>query len=105
MSVPVVRNATLAVARVMAKVARGEAVLVDADLKATRRAVCRACDRNVGNRCESCGCWIRAKTLLATEDCPLGYWPAMLVEHEPSEDQPARPGGPADAAAGDRSGL
>lgn len=83
-------NAAQAVARVTAAVARGEAVLVDRDEKQTRRAVCGLCPANVGGRCADCGCWIRAKSLLATEDCPRALWPARISAHGSTETEPAR---------------
>lgn len=65
-----VGNAALAVARAMAAVARGEAVLVDRATRLARRAACAPCPANPGGRCVLCGCWVRAKTLLTTEECP-----------------------------------
>lgn len=47
---------------------------------ASRRDICRGCDQKntetltVLSRCKGCGCYIRAKTTLASEKCPLGKW-------------------------------
>lgn len=44
-----------------------------------RLAVCKTCPRFVGRkpaeRCQACGCMIRAKAQFATFDCPEGKWP------------------------------
>jgi hypothetical protein len=46
-----------------------------------RRAICRQCDRATRHkdgvrvlRCQECACWIKLKTRLAGETCPLGKW-------------------------------
>lgn len=98
-------NAAAAVARVMRAWAKGEATLVDRDEKQTRREVCGLCPENRGGRCQACGCWIRAKTLLATEDCPRGLWPARLAPHGTAPTEHEGTGGPAEEAGGPRDGL
>jgi hypothetical protein len=47
----------------------------------SRRAICRHCDRATRHkdgvrvlRCQECDCWIKFKTRLAGEKCPLGKW-------------------------------
>jgi hypothetical protein len=52
-----------------------------ADAIAARRAICRRCDRATRHRdgvrvlrCLECACWIKPKTALAGEKCPLGKW-------------------------------
>jgi hypothetical protein len=46
-----------------------------------RRAICRQCDRATRHKdgvrvlkCLECSCWIKPKTRLAGERCPLGKW-------------------------------
>jgi hypothetical protein len=39
-----------------------------------RRAVCRSCEHNTGTRCTVCKCFLRPKTALRSERCPLGKW-------------------------------
>jgi hypothetical protein len=40
-----------------------------------RLAICNRCPyRTRDNRCTLCGCFVRAKTKVATEKCPNGYW-------------------------------
>ena len=48
---------------------------------AARRAICRQCDRATRHkdgvrvlRCLECKCWIKLKTRIAGETCPLGRW-------------------------------
>lgn len=98
-------NAARAVARVMAAGARGEAALVGRDEKQTRREVCGLCPANVGGRCADCGCWIRAKSLLATEDCPRALWPARISAHGSTETEPARVERGAPEAGGSGRGV
>ena len=52
-----------------------------------RVAICRRCPLRSGNRCTSCGCYIRGilgKARLSTEHCPRGKWPG---------DDPVKPCG------------
>jgi hypothetical protein len=46
-----------------------------------RRAICQQCDRATRHKdgvrvlkCLECSCWIKLKTRLAGERCPLGKW-------------------------------
>ena len=48
---------------------------------AARRAICQQCDRATRHRdgvrvrrCLECKCWIKLKTRIAGETCPLGKW-------------------------------
>jgi hypothetical protein len=52
-----------------------------ADVIEARRAICRQCDRATRHKdgvrvlkCLECSCWIKLKTRLAGEKCPLGKW-------------------------------
>lgn len=51
--------------------------------------VCRDCPEYQLHpiaRCKSCGCFLSAKARMATEDCPLGKWPALtraIVPQQP----------------------
>lgn len=54
----------------------GQPVFSYADLRMKRLMICKVCpefDSGIG-RCRKCGCYIRAKTALAQEKCPLGKW-------------------------------
>ena len=41
-----------------------------------RMAICRKCPLydSVFGRCKDCGCFLKAKTKLAGEECPQGKW-------------------------------
>ena len=41
---------------------------------ANRRQACKICPSNKWGVCDVCHCLIPAKTVLATETCPLGKW-------------------------------
>jgi hypothetical protein len=45
-----------------------------------RQVICRSCEFNVGGRCEKCECFIVAKTVFVTEDCPEGWWDGNKVD-------------------------
>jgi hypothetical protein len=51
------------------------------DVRAERMAVCKACPNfqasndALGARCIACGCFLKAKTALITQNCPKGKWP------------------------------
>jgi Family of unknown function (DUF6171) len=41
-----------------------------------RMEICLACDKLTDDfRCSQCGCYIRAKSQLLSQDCPLRKWP------------------------------
>jgi hypothetical protein len=82
-------NAVRAVGRVARAVVRGDKVRVSSEVAAERLRVCVDCDEStevvgksgaVYHRCtnKACGCWLDgkgyAKTMLATETCPLKKW-------------------------------
>lgn len=69
-------NVGAAAARVVTASLTGQPVYASEEIAAARLAVCEPCDQRLGDgRCAGCGCWIKAKASLATEDCPLGKWP------------------------------
>lgn len=70
-------NAVKAAGRVVAAVVSGDEVTVTEDVRQSRLAVCRTCEHLRHARvdyCNLCTCWLRAKRLLATEQCPAGKW-------------------------------
>ena len=67
-------NAVAAAGRVVGAAVSGQRVGVSMDERSHRMAVCHACPRFSGNRCLECGCFVEAKAMLATEDCPLDRW-------------------------------
>lgn len=39
-----------------------------------RRSICSSCQYRNKLNCTKCGCYIKHKTKLAGEKCPMGYW-------------------------------
>jgi hypothetical protein len=68
------RNLAAAGARVAKATATGQKVLVSAEEKERRLAICNACEHLKNGSCELCGCVASWKTKLATESCPVAKW-------------------------------
>lgn len=50
-----------------------------------RRAICNSCEYRKGKMCGSCGCLLSAKTKLAEEKCPMGFWgQSITIENKRS---------------------
>ena len=49
-------------------------LLHDQDIIDKRRAICDDCEFKMGLNCKKCGCFIKAKTRVATTACPVGKW-------------------------------
>lgn len=75
----VLANALGAAGRVVNALATGKPVTVTADMRAARQAICESCDAKQGPKCADCGCFIAAKSALATESCPRGLWQTPLA--------------------------
>jgi hypothetical protein len=58
---------------------RGYRVLATLDEQEYRTDECFNCPHLApdGEQCDKCGCFIIAKTWIATEKCPVGRWPAV----------------------------
>ena len=73
-------NALGAMARAAKALAVGEELLVTPEQRKERLAVCVKCEHfrqatsKVGPRCGLCGCFVKAKAWLATEQCPVDKW-------------------------------
>jgi len=48
-----------------------------ADELEARLKVCSTCTQRRNTRCAVCGCYLAAKAKLASQTCPLGYWPKL----------------------------
>jgi len=52
--------------------------MVSEEERTARLAVCKDCplyrDKGDLSTCRACGCYLYAKTWMATEECPKGYW-------------------------------
>jgi hypothetical protein len=52
--------------------------MADAEVLASRKAICDACPFLLANdRCSKCGCHLSAKRLFASMACPEAKWPAV----------------------------
>lgn len=67
-------NFSGAVKRAATAAVKGDDIFVDKLTKESREAICNMCDRKRGSRCADCECFIKAKTWVATEKCPLDHW-------------------------------
>ena len=68
-------------------------LLKDQDIIDKRVAICNDCEflvKATGN-CKKCGCFIKAKTKVATVACPIGKWDKEydFMKGRPSNSQPA----------------
>ncbi len=52
--------------------------MVSHDERQARLDVCHQCPNHDRGRCRSCGCFVSIKALMATEDCPKGWWPKLV---------------------------
>ena len=55
-------------------------ILYDQDIIDKRRALCNECEYRFGLNCKKCGCFIKAKTKVATTSCPVGKWGKEIIE-------------------------
>lgn len=53
---------------------RGYEVLASPAAQERRNSMCASCDFFKDGLCSECGCLTVAKTMLATEKCPVGRW-------------------------------
>lgn len=49
--------------------------LLDGKAYSDRTVICKACVQYTHFQCQQCRCFAMVKAKLATETCPLGYWP------------------------------
>ncbi len=64
-----------AVGRAAGAVLTGQPVIASGEQQATRWAICLACEHLEGeSRCRICGCYMKAKTAMAQERCPIAKW-------------------------------
>lgn len=45
-----------------------------------RHGECDVCPHNQDGTCGICKCLIMSKTILASESCPRGFWPAVRIK-------------------------
>lgn len=60
---------------------RGWKKFAEDELFVTRLSICSGCPFNNQKKeeCRLCGCPIIAKTALASEKCPVDYWPRQKI--------------------------
>jgi len=88
MSCGCLKNAVTAAGRVAAAATKAVIgvittgkLIASLDVRNARMAACVKCahflmpDGVLGARCAVCGCFLKAKAALITEDCPKGKWP------------------------------
>lgn len=60
--------------------AQGLPVIVDAETAFNRFSMCQSCEFLKENfRCEKCGCFMKAKTQLASASCPIKKWGSVTA--------------------------
>ena len=57
-------------------------ILHDQEIIDKRRALCNDCEHRFGLNCKKCGCFIAAKTRVATTSCPVGKWDKEITKGE-----------------------
>jgi hypothetical protein len=40
----------------------------------SRRAICNGCEHFANGRCKKCGCFLKFKTAMRSQHCPIGKW-------------------------------
>ena len=70
-----VGNLAKAVVKEAGSVVRNDAPITEEAIEA-RLAICVTCDRYLAQakRCKECGCFMKFKSRLRNEHCPLGKW-------------------------------
>jgi hypothetical protein len=69
-----------ALGRLIAALFTRQPVFVTPDQSNTRIFICEIPCRHFDSadrKCSECGCYVDAKAMLATEDCPRGCWPKL----------------------------
>ena len=62
------------VGKAAVKFAADKGRLASKKVVAERRELCGACDHLADGRCDVCSCFIKVKTTLPLEECPIGKW-------------------------------
>lgn len=56
------------------KLMSGGGILAPAEIAFERYNICQKCPFLENNRCKKCGCFMQAKTHIATSECPINKW-------------------------------
>ena len=56
-------------------VKKANSLLADVEVQQQRISVCNSCEfLTITRNCKKCGCFVDAKTRLATQHCPINKW-------------------------------
>ena len=58
---------------------RGRPVITPEKIRLEREEKCRLCEFRLLEQCTKCDCYIPAKTLLSSEECPDGRWGRLTL--------------------------
>lgn len=64
----------ITLAREMVSFAKAGFKTVSSEEARRRMDICKRCEHYTGKRCLKCGCFMAAKTKMATTACPIGKW-------------------------------
>lgn len=71
-----IRNIGGSIVKNIQSVAAGNPLNISEDEKEKRLNICRSCEffELSDERCSKCGCYLKIKTYLKAEKCPVGRW-------------------------------
>lgn len=69
-----VRELAATVKDAVKEAAKSGEILVTKDISDRRFNLCKLCPKLQGERCNECGCFIRAKVKLKISKCPIHKW-------------------------------
>jgi hypothetical protein len=69
-------NLMSAIKRSLVRFFKGKELTVSKEMQENRLMICKGCEflSVDGTRCYECGCFIKAKTKLISEECPIEKW-------------------------------
>jgi len=70
----IAKNATLAVKDAIAFAVEHGHLALEENKVQERLSICEGCEYLNGQRCRACGCFVKAKAALASENCPKKKW-------------------------------
>jgi hypothetical protein len=68
------KNIVLAIIKAIRLVFRGKSIIVTTYERTKRLEICTKCPFQHEGRCLHCGCYLGAKTYLASDTCPIEKW-------------------------------
>ena len=74
------KNVTRSIWKAATNYVKGGQTNVEPEVYEKRLSICATCTQRVNDRCAACGCRIELKASLATDTCPLLYWPLLNAE-------------------------